>query len=86
MKTTVKQIDTLTEGMELIDIRASTPEQAQILGASQAARYTARGFASECVGVIEHTAMIDVSDKEDGYYQVTRTGYRPVVKPLGDRK
>lgn len=71
--------------MEVIEISASTPETAARIGSEYAARYSARGYACECVGVIAHAATVDVSDREEGYSQVRRTGYRPVLRPVEAR-
>lgn len=80
-------IETLTDGMEVIETAASTPALAFKLGQEQAARWTARGFASECIGVVAHAATV-LADGElsDGQsladvrkVAVERTGFRPVV-------
>ena len=88
MNSTANIIETLTDGMEVIETTASTPAAAMKVGMEQAARYTARGYATECVGVIAHSGQVLVKEAaesiaDDSYTAIERKGYRPVIAPAG---
>jgi hypothetical protein len=77
MNDTVNIIETLTDGMEVIEMVASTAALAMKLGREKAARWTARGYAFECIGVQAHTATVMM----DGYL-IQTSGFRPVCKEV----
>jgi hypothetical protein len=90
MDNTVSIIESLTDGMEVIEMTSSTPAVAYRFGQAQAAKWTARGYASECIGVIAHTSLVEVDgDLSDGQsladvskMVIEQAGYRPVVREV----
>jgi hypothetical protein len=74
-----------TGDMEIVETSAATPELALKLGREQAARWTARGYACECIGVTPHTASVLTLEaaeniRDDHYTVIERSGYRPVLR------
>jgi hypothetical protein len=72
-------------GMEIMELATSTANGAYRLGMEQAARYTARGYQAECVGVIayESQSLTQVAGEtlaDWGYQTINRQGFRPVLK------
>jgi hypothetical protein len=73
--------ETIPDGAEAYEVSASTVEVAADMGRGVAAAWTRRGWETDFLGVIPHSANVEIDMRDGSPRQaVKRDGFRPVLR------